>query len=115
MRFVEALARGLSVAAAAAEVGRNHQTAYALRRRKGAESFAAAWDAAVAFAASARNAPSHDDERARAACTQLLCALLRPQSDTQAREKSSHGKPNIPNLPRNSVAFRGARLRRRPC
>jgi hypothetical protein len=56
LRFVEALATGMTPGAAAASVGRNRQKAYALRKRPGAESFAAAWDAATAFAARQREA-----------------------------------------------------------
>jgi hypothetical protein len=113
LRFLEALARGLSVREAAAEVGRNRQTAYASRGREGAESFAAAWDAAIAFAAT-RIGPQAD-AGARAGYARLVRALLAPESDTQGREKKSYGKPNFPNLPAESVAFHGARLRRRPC
>lgn len=54
LRFVVALARGASVDEAARGLGRSRQTAYALRRRSGAEGFAAAWDSAVAFAQEAR-------------------------------------------------------------
>lgn len=49
LRFIEALSRGLTPGEAAASVGKNRQNAYALRRRKGAESFAAAWDCVVAY------------------------------------------------------------------
>ncbi|HEY0312965.1 MAG TPA: hypothetical protein VGC56_10780 [Allosphingosinicella sp.] len=45
--FVEHLAETLSVDAAAALVGMTAQSARALRRRAGAEGFAAAWDAAL--------------------------------------------------------------------
>lgn len=55
-RFVLHLARGAGPGEAARHVGRTKQTAYALRARPGAESFAAAWDAAVAFATLARDA-----------------------------------------------------------
>jgi hypothetical protein len=41
---------------AARLVGRSRQTAYALRGRAGASGFAAAWDAAIAFAAETRAA-----------------------------------------------------------
>lgn len=54
LRFVVAIARGASVDEAARGLGRSRQTAYALRARSGAESFAAAWDAAAAFAARMR-------------------------------------------------------------
>lgn len=53
-RFVLALARGAGISEAAQSVGRSRQTAYRLRSRVGAESFAAAWDSAVAFAESVR-------------------------------------------------------------
>lgn len=46
--FIAALAEGDSVAGAARGVGRSKQSAYALRRRADAVSFAAAWDAVVA-------------------------------------------------------------------
>jgi hypothetical protein len=48
LRFILALSRGLTPGAAARSVGKNRQNAYALRKRPGAESFAAAWDAVVA-------------------------------------------------------------------
>jgi hypothetical protein len=53
-RFVLALARGAGVDEAARSVGRARVGAYRLRRRAGAESFAAAWDSATAFAQQAR-------------------------------------------------------------
>src|SRR3954452_2284835 len=49
LRFIRLLADGMKPGAAAEAVGRNRQNAYALRKRPGAESFAAAWDAAVAY------------------------------------------------------------------
>jgi len=55
-QFILHLARGRGVDEAARAVGRSRQTAYALRTRPGAEQFAAAWDAAIAFAAEARAA-----------------------------------------------------------
>jgi transposase len=45
--FIGHLAETRSVAAAAAKVGMARETAYRLRRRYGAEGFAAAWDAAL--------------------------------------------------------------------
>jgi hypothetical protein len=45
--FIEHLADTLCVETAAARVGMSAQSAYALRRRAGAEGFAAAWDAAL--------------------------------------------------------------------
>jgi hypothetical protein len=45
--FIEQLARIGLVSAAARAVGMSAKSAYALRKRPGAESFAAAWDTAV--------------------------------------------------------------------
>ena len=49
-RFILLLANGSSPAAAARRLGRSRQKVYALRRRRGGESFAAAWDSAMDFA-----------------------------------------------------------------
>lgn len=58
--FVLALARGAGPGEAARSLGRSRQSVYRLRARPGAESFAAAWDRALAFAQSvcAAAAPS---------------------------------------------------------
>lgn len=53
LRFVVALARGAGPGEAAHMLGKTRQSAYALRRKAGAESFAAAWDGAQAFARAA--------------------------------------------------------------
>jgi len=50
LRFIIALARGAGVGEAARSVGKSRQSAYQLREKPGAESFAAAWDRATAFA-----------------------------------------------------------------
>ena len=55
-RFILALARGAGPGEAARAVGRSRQSAYRLRDRPGAESFAAAWDRALEFAQSVRGA-----------------------------------------------------------
>jgi hypothetical protein len=47
LRFIVALSHGLTPGEAARSVGKNRQNAYALRKRQGAESFAAAWDSVV--------------------------------------------------------------------
>ncbi|MCY7271803.1 MAG: hypothetical protein LH485_07125 [Sphingomonas bacterium] len=52
--FIVALARGASVNEAATGLGRSRQSAYMLRARHGAESFAAAWNRALDFAREAR-------------------------------------------------------------
>lgn len=56
LRFILDLARGAGVDEAARRLGRSRQSAYKLREQAGAEGFAAAWDAAVAFAREARGA-----------------------------------------------------------
>jgi hypothetical protein len=59
-RFILSLARGLDVSEAARMLGMTRQSAYRLRERTGAESFAAAWDRVQAFArkaASIRRSP----------------------------------------------------------
>jgi len=50
-RFIGWLAQTGSVSKAAARVGCSRETAYRLRRRPGAESFVAAWDAVLALRA----------------------------------------------------------------
>lgn len=50
LRFIVALARGAGPGEAARSLGMTRQSAYRLRKRPGAESFAAAWDRAQAFA-----------------------------------------------------------------
>ena len=52
LRFILALARGAGPDEAARALGKTRQSAYHLRKRPGAESFAAAWDSALAFAQS---------------------------------------------------------------
>ena len=54
LRFILALARGAGPDEAARALGRTRQSAYRLRKKAGAESFAAAWDRAQAFARSVR-------------------------------------------------------------
>ena len=96
LRFIVALARGATPAEAARRVGKSRQTAYALRKRKGAEEFAAAWDAALHFAREARMAaasaprPSpapppelrrHADIAAMAALRARLAARSGPAAD----------------------------------
>ncbi|MBV9931509.1 MAG: hypothetical protein JO013_11265 [Alphaproteobacteria bacterium] len=100
LAFIHALADGAKPGEAARALGKNRQNAYALRRRPGAESFAAAWDAAVAYARRRRieGAAEQRQERQRF-----------------GRDSSLHGKPNLPHLPRETVAFRRGPLRLGPC
>jgi hypothetical protein len=53
LRFILALARGAGIGEAARQLGKSRQSAYQLREKPGAESFAAAWDGAAAFARTA--------------------------------------------------------------
>lgn len=57
-RFIAALASGSSIGAAARAVGKTRATAYSLRRKPGAEEFAAAWDAALAYLRVSRAPPA---------------------------------------------------------
>ena len=54
--FILALARGDSIAKAAADLGMSRKSAYALRERPEAQSFARAWDAALEQARQRRQA-----------------------------------------------------------
>jgi hypothetical protein len=58
--FLGRLAETWSVAAAARHVGMTRESAYRLRERPGAESFAAAWDSILAQRAEARSRMSTD-------------------------------------------------------
>jgi hypothetical protein len=104
--FVVALARGMGPGAAARSVGKNRQTAYALRKRRGAESFATAWDAAAAFGRRARL---------------LRSAGAPPPAGPRESDKSDKSDTglsaslNFLNLRRPTVAFRPMTLRRPPC
>lgn len=77
-------------------------------------------DAAVERSQRQIEAAATPDE-ARAALGRMLDALYGPRdpdsdkSDKDAAEKSSPGGPHFPQLPRQTVAFPGAPLRRRSC
>jgi hypothetical protein len=107
-RFILALASGLGPAAAARSVGKNRPTAYALRKRPGAESFAVAWDEALKLGRQARLGRN----------AQAPAAPLQ-QNDETDKSDTNRENPmplhNFLNLNRPTVALRPARLRRRPC
>jgi hypothetical protein len=63
-RAFHLLARCRSVTLASLAVGMSRETAYRLRRRRGGESFAAAWDAALAPGPAGDLAPAYDATRA---------------------------------------------------
>lgn len=73
--FLGALAETRSVCAAARRVGMARETAYRLRRRRGAESFAAAWDAVIGGGTGLRRKVS-PEERARRALHGLLKPMI---------------------------------------
>jgi hypothetical protein len=109
LRFVRLLADGMKPGAAARAVGKNRQNAYALRKRPGAESFAAAWDSAIAFAA-------RRSQALEVAVRAGNCGGEERQERQFEREESSPiGNPKLMKLPRPPVAFHGSALRRPPC
>ena len=59
--FIAALARGVPMFDAARLVGKSRTAAYALRHRPGAESFAAAWVAALNYAKEKRGDRARSD------------------------------------------------------
>jgi hypothetical protein len=82
-RFIEALAAAKSVTRACKAVGKSAVTAYALRKHPGAESFATAWDAALAFVSD-----SHRQRSSRAA-RRLSRAPSRVAARLTARPKAN--------------------------
>jgi hypothetical protein len=73
--FLGALAETGSVRAAARKVRMARETAYRLRRKRGAESFAAAWDAVLGRSTGGRRKVT-PEERARRALSGLLKPLI---------------------------------------
>jgi hypothetical protein len=79
LRFIVALSRGLAPGEAARSVGKNRQNAYALRKREGAESFAAAWDSVVAYARQVRvEARAPEPRSASGASSPGMAPFTRP-------------------------------------
>ncbi|MGX7953683.1 hypothetical protein ACWPM1_14115 [Tsuneonella sp. HG249] len=72
-RFLAALAVTRSVSAAARQVGMARETAYRLRSKPGAESFAAAWDAVLGRGAGKRKVTTAELRR------RALAGLLQPR------------------------------------
>jgi hypothetical protein len=62
VEFIAALARGVPLDEAARLVGKSRSTAYALRRQPGAESFIAAWVAALNHAKERRRAGRDEND-----------------------------------------------------
>jgi len=87
-RFIEVLAATKSVTRACAAVGKSAATAYALRNRAGAESFAAAWDSALAF--------SPDRERRPSPRAEQRLRRLRSKAVKAEEVEEMHGPPNSP-------------------
>ena len=87
--FLAALYLTGSVNAAAARVGRSRESAYRLRRAKGGESFAAAWDRILAPgdpAPTAGSPPAHD------------CPQSRPQSRSSRKRVADWRKVTLSEL-----------------
>jgi hypothetical protein len=72
--FLAALAQTRSVAAAARRVGMARETAYRLRGKRGAESFAAAWDAVLGRAPAAGRKVTPEER-----CRRALEGVLKPR------------------------------------
>ena len=91
-RFVILLARGVRPGEAAERLGKHRSTAYALRRKPGAESFAAAWDVALRYARhvrlSARRRRLFPDEPRRAPPVAAPSPDARPPASTDARRRA---------------------------
>ena len=115
MRFIVALARGAAVGEAARSVGKNRQTAYALRKRPGAESFAAAWDAALEFARRMRLLPAQEAPAAAAPAVAPHGGKGVESDKSDKADACLSGRTNFLNLLRPTVALRPATLRRPPC
>jgi hypothetical protein len=92
LRFIRLLAEGVKPGEAARRLGRNRQNAYALRRRPGAESFAAAWDAA-AEAGRARRA------RERAAKPHMKGSMHLPANRSAPCPPATAARPAPPPAP----------------
>ena len=90
-RFVDLLAAGCGPSEAAGAVGMSKQSAFGLRRRAGAESFAAAWDAAAASAAERRAAARPKGDYARGVEGVLVPRFYRGRLVSVERRVSNGG------------------------
>ena len=90
--FIVLLARGARPGEAAQRLGKHRSTAYALRKKPGAESFAAAWDVALRHArhvrlAAWRRQPLPDEPR-RAPPVAAPSPQARAPASTDARRRA---------------------------
>jgi len=93
--FIVALSRGLAPGEAARSVGKNRQNAYALRKRPGAESFAAAWDYVVARVRRLRAQPLSGQPQPRPKLAQGAEGVaIATRAATAIREASSRAAAN---------------------
>lgn len=116
--FIGALGATGSVLAAARRVSMARESAYRLRRKPGAESFAAAWDAALRKAGPARKVTS--EERMRRATEPLFKPVLYAGEHVATVEKADNSallalvsqlgraKPSGPSPTGRSQSFAGA-------
>ena len=90
VRFIDVLAATKSVTRACQSADMSSVTAYALRKRPGAESFAAAWDAALAFV------PDPGRPRSPRAAHRLLRLATRPKANEVREMRDPPDSPTPP-------------------
>ncbi|HET9639069.1 MAG TPA: hypothetical protein VFP12_07670 [Allosphingosinicella sp.] len=100
LRFILALSQGLTPGDAARSVGKNRQNAYALRKRPGGESFAAAWDCVVAHVRQVRA-----EGRAPRSAAQPRPAFRRPRG-AEAEAIAERGAEAMKRAPTEAAARR---------
>ena len=102
--FIRLLAEGVKPGEAARRAGRNRQNAYALRKRSGAESFAAAWDEAAALGAGRRHRASPAPEPVRLAPTPPPAAPVRRPASPAAIRALGRLAASYPHPPRHAAS-----------
>jgi hypothetical protein len=96
--FIEQLAATKSVTRASKAVGMSSVTAYALRKKAGAESFAAAWDSAVTFV------PDPDRRRSPRAAQRLERFARKADKANEVNETHGPPNPSAPPVPASSAS-----------
>jgi len=105
--FIAALARCGCVLAAARHVGMARETAYRLRRRRGAQSFAAAWDAIMA---EARDRNYRSDRSFETLWLSALYGRFTPITRNGVEVAVKHSADNVALLRLYDRAMRGRRV-----
>ena len=98
LHFIEQLAATKSVRRACKAVGMSSVTAYALRNKPGAESFAAAWDSAVTFV------PNLDRRRSPRAAQRLERFARKADKANEVNETHGPPNPSAPPVPASSAS-----------